>query len=567
MISRRHGLVTWIPVVTLLLFLVPISAGIIGTVLPAFGYLPAIGGEAFSLLGWQRLSDYPGIGGAIVMTVFTGFGATVLSFLLAVLFTAACQGTRSFGAVRRLISPLLAVPHAAIALGLAFFLAPSGWMMRIASPWATGFERPPDIATAPDPYGLVLILALVIKEVPFLFLMLLAALSQIREKETLAVARSMGYGPTAAWLKTVLPQVYPLIRLPVYAVLAYSLSVVDMAAILAPSTNPTLALLILRWFNEPDLAYQFIAAAGSVLQLVIVVGALLVWRVGELSVANLCRRWVTGGNRHAGGKGARTFSLMAIIGLFSLGAAGLLSMAIWSLTRRWRFPDAWASEWTMRNWMDRTQNVEEPLFVTLIVAAAAVAIAVWLVIGCLENEQRNGKRLSSHGLWLLYAPLIVPQIAFLFGLQVLITLAGIEGSWLALVWSHLLFVLPYVFLSLGDTYRALDERYTRTALCLGTSPAAVFWRVKLPILLSPILVAAAVGFAVSVGQYLPTVFAGGGRMPTLTTEAVALSSGGDRRMIGVLVVLQTTLPFLAFVLASLVPAWLFRNRRLMKAGA
>ena len=567
MISRRHGLVTWIPVVTLLLFLVPISAGIIGTVLPAFGYLPAIGGEAFSLLGWQRLSDYPGIGGAIVMTVFTGFGATVLSFLLAVLFTAACHGTRSFGAVRRLISPLLAVPHAAIALGLAFFLAPSGWMMRIASPWATGFERPPDIATAPDPYGLVLILALVIKEVPFLFLMLLAALSQIREKETLAVARSMGYGPTAAWLKTVLPQVYPLIRLPVYAVLAYSLSVVDMAAILAPSTNPTLALLILRWFNEPDLAYQFIAAAGSVLQLVIVVGALLVWRAGELSVAYLCRRWVTGGNRHAGGKGARTFSLMAIIGLFSLGAAGLLSMAIWSLTRRWRFPDAWASEWTMRNWMDRTQNVEEPLFVTLIVAAAAVAIAVWLVIGCLENEQRNGKRLSSHGLWLLYAPLIVPQIAFLFGLQVLITLAGIEGSWLALVWSHLLFVLPYVFLSLGDTYRALDERYTRTALCLGTSPAAVFWRVKLPILLSPILVAAAVGFAVSVGQYLPTVFAGGGRMPTLTTEAVALSSGGDRRMIGVLVVLQTTLPFLAFVLASLVPAWLFRNRRLMKAGA
>jgi len=566
-ISRRHGLVTWIPVVTLLLFLVPISAGIIGTVLPAFGYLPAIGGEAFSLLGWQRLSDYPGIGGAIVMTVFTGFGATVLSFLLAVLFTAACHGTRSFGAVRRLISPLLAVPHAAIALGLAFFLAPSGWMMRIASPWATGFERPPDIATAPDPYGLVLILALVIKEVPFLFLMLLAALSQIREKETLAVARSMGYGPTAAWLKTVLPQVYPLIRLPVYAVLAYSLSVVDMAAILAPSTNPTLALLILRWFNEPDLAYQFIAAAGSVLQLVIVVGALLVWRAGELSVAYLCRRWVTGGNRHAGGKGARTFSLMAIIGLFSLGAAGLLSMAIWSLTRRWRFPDAWASEWTMRNWMDRTQNVEEPLFVTLIVAAAAVAIAVWLVIGCLENEQRNGKRLSSHGLWLLYAPLIVPQIAFLFGLQVLITLAGIEGSWLALVWSHLLFVLPYVFLSLGDTYRALDERYTRTALCLGTSPAAVFWRVKLPILLSPILVAAAVGFAVSVGQYLPTVFAGGGRMPTLTTEAVALSSGGDRRMIGVLVVLQTTLPFLAFVLASLVPAWLFRNRRLMKAGA
>ena len=38
---------------------------------------------------------------------------------------------------------------------------------------------------------------------------------------------------------------------------------------------------------------------------------------------------------------------------------------------------------------------------------------------------------------------------------------------MALIWSHLLFVLPYVFLMLADPYRALDERYRRTGLCLG----------------------------------------------------------------------------------------------------
>ena len=41
--------------------------------------------------------------------------------------------------------------------------------------------------------------------------------------------------------------------------------------------------------------------------------------------------------------------------------------------------------------------------------------------------------------------------------------------------------------------------------------------------------AGAVGFAVSAGLYLPTLFAGGGRFVTLTTEAVTLASGGDRR--------------------------------------
>ena len=53
-------------------------------------------------------------------------------------------------------------------------------------------------------------------------------------------------------------------------------------------------------------------------------------------------------------------------------------------------------------------------------------------------------------------------------------------------------------------------------------------------LLRPLLVAAAVGFAVSVAQYLPTLFVGGGRFATLTTEALGLRAGGDRRMVGVL---------------------------------
>ncbi len=567
MTAGRQGLIAWIPAFTLLLFLAPVTAGIAGTALPAFGYLPAVGGDAFSLSGWAMLLAYPGVGGSVALTIFTGFAATALSLFLVILFTAACHGTRAFGIVRRLLSPLLSVPHAAIAIGLAFFLAPSGWMLRLASPWATGFERPPDLSLSPDPYGLTLVIALVIKETPFLFLMLLAALSQINERQTLAVARSMGYAPATAWLKTVFPQVYSLVRLPVYAVLAYSLSVVDMAAILTPATSPTLALLVLRWFNDPDLAYQFVAAAGSILQLAIVITALFVWRIGEKAVSGLARGWVSGGNRHTGGAGLKPTSLTAIIILFGLGAAGLISMALWSITRRWRFPDALPSDWTITNWTENTRTIEDPLFVTLTIGVASVAIAVCLVVGCLENEQRNGRRLSARGLWLLYIPLIVPQIAFLFGLQVLITFVGIEGSWLALIWSHLLFVLPYVFLSLGDTYRALDNRYARTALCLGASAPSVFWRIKLPLLLRPILTAAAVGFAVSVSQYLPTVFAGGGRMPTLTTEAVTLSGGGDRRVIGVLVVLQTMLPFVAFLLASAVPSWLFRNRRLMKVAS
>ena len=37
----------------------------------------------------------------------------------------------------------------------------------------------------------------------------------------------------------------------------------------------------------------------------------------------------------------------------------------------------------------------------------------------------------------------------------------------------------------------------------------------------------AVGFAVSVAQFLPTLFAGGGRLATLATETLSLAGGGD----------------------------------------
>lgn len=96
---------------------------------------------------------------------------------------------------------------------------------------------------------------------------------------------------------------------------------------------------------------------------------------------------------------------------------------------------------------------------------------------------------------------------------------------------------------------------------MGVRPLNVLLRVRLPMLLAAVLTAAAVGFAVSIGQYLPTLLLGSGRIPTITTEAVALASGGDRRLTALLALLQGVLPFIAFFLAIFVPLAWFHNRR------
>jgi putative thiamine transport system permease protein len=169
-------------------------------------------------------------------------------------------------------------------------------------------------------------------------------------------------------------------------------------------------------------------------------------------------------------------------------------------------------------------------------------------------------------MFLIYLPLLVPQAAFLFGLQVVFLATRADPGLAGLVLAHLVFVTPYVFLSLSDPWRAFDRRYEAVAAGLGKRRGAILLKVRLPMLTRAILTAAAVGFAVSVGQYLATVLIGAGRLTTITTEAVALASGGDRRVIGVYAFLQMILPAIGFAVASFAPALIFRRRRAMRAG-
>jgi putative thiamine transport system permease protein len=124
--------------------------------------------------------------------------------------------------------------------------------------------------------------------------------------------------------------------------------------------------------------------------------------------------------------------------------------------------------------------------------------------------------------------------------------ASATGLWLA----HCLTVLPYTLLTLHGPYRAVNPRMALVAATLGRSRYAYLRQVKWPLLRGPMLAALAVGFAVSVAQYLPTLYVGAGRFATVTTEAVAQASGGQRALAAAFALLQWLLPFSAFLLAA-----------------
>ena len=228
----------------------------------------------------------------------------------------------------------------------------------------------------------------------------------------------------------------------------------------------------------------------------------------------------------------------------------LLSHAIWSMTSVWRFPDSLPSQFSFAAWKALWPALGEHLAVTMILATASATAAVVIVLGCLENESWNSTAPSNFSLTLLYVPLVVPQISFLFGLQIVFVALDVDGTWSAVILSHLIFVLPYVYLVLSDPYRALDSRYARAASSLGAPPFRVFLRVRAPLILGAMAASFAVGFAVSVTQYLATLFPVAGRFSTLTTEAVIAASGGDRRIAAVYSLSQLVLPLLVFAAAT-----------------
>ena len=534
-----------------LLFVIPLLAGFLGSLLPAFGLLPGLAeSEGFTGL-FSDSRFWP----SVLLTLKTGLAATVLVLLITMLCLVCVQGTRLWRWVLASLPPLLAVPHAALAVGILFLIAPSGWIVRLFSPWLTGWDRPPTLWVVPDAQGISLIIGLVIKEFPFLLLAAIAQLPSLNVDASLAIGRTLGYSPARCWSRLILPQLYPRIRFTLLIILAFNLSVVDMALLLGPGNPPTFSVFLMTLVNDPDA--RSVASAGA---LVLAAGVLIVFALLFL-VEHLVSWWAkhrrSNGHRGAGLRLFRKFGQWLITSVLLFSLFSLIMLFIWSVTRRWRFPDALPQQWSANQWLTRTDTLFDPLLLTICFATATAILAMVAAVVWLELE-RIHRIPKLTGVW--FIPLLVPQVTLLFGWQAFALLLGIDGHWLTVVYSHWVYALPYVILILAAAWREHDPNWHHAAHTIGGGYFRVLMNVHLPMLAKPLSQAMAVALAVSVAQYLPTLLLGAGRYQTLAIELVTSFGGVDRRVIAALALLQSLLPVLAFLGALLVPWYVLKPR-------
>ncbi len=378
-----------------------------------------------------------------------------------------------------------------------FLFAPTGMGVR-ALHSLFGYDASPqdinDLAfLIKDPHALGLIVMLALKEVPFLLLMSISILTQLKIDQIEKVSASLGYSKAQMWWKCVFPQWLTKLRFPMLAVIAYSLSVVDVALIIGPTNPPTFAVLVWQWFTEPDLSLLPRAAAGAVVLFAIASLLIAFARLVEWTITKGIRCWQYSGRSGISLPGKSLFLL-----IISLTVLMVPLMLIWSFAQRWRFPDLLPSRYSERFWQLEWDSILSTINQSLSIAIITASIA--LVLAVLAHEYRIKYKWQVPG-YIIAIPMLIPQLSILFGLQVVTLYLSSDSYFFWVCWAHVFFAFPFVYLALDGPWKSFDTGLTRVALSLGKSPFQAWWKVKMPILLPAIVFAWAVGISVSLAQY------------------------------------------------------------------
>lgn len=439
------------------------------------------------------------------------------------------------------LAPLLSLPHLAVALGLVYLFSAGGVI-------DFGLQRK-SLTT--------LIIAITIKEIPFFLFVISAIDKQLPVKNWLLQGRALGYSDVASWWLLVFPMVLKQSKLALIAAVAYTLSVIDVSLLVGPNVPQLFAVLAYQWqtgFNTLDLSFAF----WSNLTLLVMLGFLVMCiYVHEYALLRLLKYQAVMANPLS------ILTKISKIALAWLPAFTLLSIAILLVfllrsvegvgisSADWSLFDP--SRYSLSLWQDEWFFLKQPLINSLIIGFCATSIGLAFSLLALELQRQRGRYFADH-LWLL--AIILPQLSLVYGWQ--ITHAWLDGSfsvfWVVL--SHIPFVFAYCYLILKGPFQAIGEKYELIANSFGYSYWQAWWRIRFSLLRPTLLSAFAIGFSVSIAQYVPTLMIGAGRVPSITTEAVAIASGNDLNLTSVYILVQSSLPMIVFFIAILLASQL-----------
>jgi spermidine/putrescine transport system permease protein len=175
-----------------------------------------------------------------------------------------------------------------------------------------------------------------------------------------------------------------------------------------------------------------------------------------------------------------------------------------------RFNLSWDG-FTLANWREpfSEENLTDAFVESLKIAAISTAIAV--VLGSMIAIALARYRFrGSGGLNLfLVLPLTTPEIVLGSSLATLFLDADVTRGFTTVIIAHVMFQVSFVALTVRARVRGFDWTLEQAAQDLGASPMRTFWKVTFPLILPGILAAALLSFALSIDDFIITLFNAG----------------------------------------------------------
>lgn len=239
------------------------AGGLVVALVQSLGYMPTIGLTEPGLDAYRQVLGDEDFVDSLFLTLYVSGVSTGVSTVLAVLAALALR--RSGGRISAVVFQLpITIPHLVAAVGIALVVAQTGLGARLAAGLGLIGEPGDFPALLYDTYSVGIILTYVWKEVPFIALVVLAALRGVAS-ELEEVARTLGAGAWQRFWYVVFPVISPSVVAASLLVFAFTFGAFEVPYLLGKSYPTMLPVMAYDEYREIDLSARPGAMAINVL--------------------------------------------------------------------------------------------------------------------------------------------------------------------------------------------------------------------------------------------------------------------------------------------------------------
>jgi putative spermidine/putrescine transport system permease protein len=160
----------------------------------------------------------------------------------------------------------------------------------------------------------------------------------------------------------------------------------------------------------------------------------------------------------------------------------------------------------------RVQMVDDfkpPMLRSLVLALGCSVTTAALSLAAVQ-AMRARFRASGLFFYLILLGVMAPGLLVGFGVAVVARILGIQLAWYTTTFAvHVVWTLPFGFLTLLAVFNRFDRRLEEAALTLRANRWRTFWRVTFPLVLPGVIGAGLFGFTLSYDEFARSLFSTG----------------------------------------------------------